>query len=123
MQVSNVGSKEAYDFHLGEARAAKWLRNGWVLGAVALTATFAKSELQPQDYAEAGIAGAAVAGVGYWLIDRDRRSALHQARIDAAFAVVNAKIAHQPVPDWARDNTGNILDKSFVYSESHPQID
>lgn len=118
MHESNVGSQEAYDFHQGEAKAAKWMRNGWCLGTLAVTAIIAKSELPPENYAEAGWAGVAVAGIGYWLMDRERRSAIHDARLDASFAVIHAKLDNQPVPQWARDNTGNILDKSYVYGDT-----
>jgi hypothetical protein len=118
MYEHKVGSREAYDFHLKEAAAAKWMRNGWYLGTIAVTALVAKSELPPENYAEAGWAGVAVAGIGYWLMDRERRSAIHDSKIDASFAVINAKLDNQPVPQWAQDNTGNILDKSFVYGNT-----
>jgi hypothetical protein len=118
MPFEEVGSYEAYKGHLFEASAAKWFRNITGLGFAATTALINfKAELMPVEHVEVTAVGLAFAVGSAWALDRDRRQAIHDAHLNAAFAHIHANLNGEPIPDWAVGNTGNI----FV--PRHEQLD
>lgn len=103
------GTEDAYKHYVGEAAISKCLRNIMGVGMVGVTAAMNTAEMTQTQHLEVTAGGLVFAAGTAYIMERCRRQAIHDSRVEAAIAHVHANQSGHPVPSWAQGNAGDIL--------------
>ena len=110
-ELWEVGTEDAYKFHLSEAKASRGFGIVMSAGVLALVESFNFAELSRNEHIGVTAFGIAAAALTHYVFDRERKQSIHNAHMDAALATVNAMIDDEPAPEWAVGNSGKILER------------
>ena len=101
--IHPLGTREAYEFHLDEARYTRWFRDMMGLGIIAATAAVNfTEELSRNQHISYSASGIALAGITAGMFELSRRGSIKDAKKDAAIAIAQAKVDRLPPPEWAQ---------------------